>query len=65
MTEVKWTPYTQVEYGESKINNVDYYYLTDHSTYEPYVNNDTAAWKENTLNGRIFTYDETAPKATI
>ncbi len=64
MTDVNWTPYTQVEYGESKQQNVNYYILTDHSTYELYEGLDED-WQNDTLNGKIFTFDENAPKAII
>ena len=64
MTEVNWTPYTQVEYGESKQDNVDYFLLTDHSTYEPY-NNPGTEWANDTLNGKVFTFNTSAPRATI
>ena len=64
MTDINWTPYTQVEYGESKDANTQYYILTDHSTYEPYDQADSE-WATDTLNGKVFTYDTNAPKATI
>ena len=64
MTDVNWSPYVQVEYGESKDDNVDYFFLTEHSTYEPYDDTDRD-WNSDTLNGKIFTYDENAPKETI
>lgn len=64
MTEVNWTPYLQVEYGESKSNDIDYYWLTDHSTYEPYSHEDSE-WENDTLNGRVYTLDENAQKSII
>lgn len=64
MTEVNWTPYVQVEYGEVKNNDVNYFWLTDHSTYEPY-NHADSEWETDTLNGRVFTFDDLAPKDTI
>jgi len=65
LLNVKWTPYTQVEYGESQLTGIDYYYLTDHSTYEPYTNNNINDWLNNTLNGRIYTYDDSLNKDMI
>ena len=65
MADIHWTPYTQVEYGEKKLSNTDYYYLTDHSTYINYEEtgrSGDAAWVEDTLNGRIYTYDPDAGK---
>lgn len=64
MTDVKWSPYTQVEYGEAKQTGVNYYILTDHSTYELYDHSDDE-WQDDTLNGKVFTFDATAPKSTI
>jgi len=62
MDEIDWSPYTQVEYGETKQDGVNYYYVTDHSTYEPYTR---TTWENDTLNGRVYTFDESAPKSTI
>lgn len=62
MADIHWTPYTQVEYGEKKLLGIDYYYLTDHSTYIPYAYTTDEAWAEDTLNGRVYTYDENAGK---
>ena len=57
MTEVHWSPYQQVEYGEMPVTGTQYYFLTDHSKFEPYSNtSDSSAWASNTLNGRIYTY---------
>lgn len=64
MADVNWTPYTQVEYGEEKQDGVTYYKLTDHSTYELY-SSPGSEWANDTLNGKVFTFDATAPKATI
>ena len=63
MDNVDWTPYRQVEYGEVKQPGVDYYYATDHSTYEAY--GDRTTWVNDTLNGKVYTFDENAPKNTI
>ena len=64
MSDINWTPYVQVEYGEVKLNNTQYYYLTDHSTYEPYEAADSA-WYEDTLNGRVYTYDSSKDESVI
>ena len=64
MADIVWTPYVQVEYGEYKRSNVDYYYLTDHSTYEPYTNSDDL-WYEDTLNGKVYTYNSEMDESTI
>ena len=63
MDDVNWTPYTPVEYGESKREGVDYFFATDHSTFEPYTR--TGSWSADTLNGKVFTFDPSAPKNTI
>lgn len=63
MDDVNWTPYVPVEYGEAKQDGVQYYYATDHSTYEPYAR--TGSWSSDTLNGKVFTLDTTLPKATV
>ena len=67
MIDVNWSPYTQVEYGENENVNTTYYYLTDHSTYVLYnsTNVPNKSWVDDTLNGRVYTYDSTAPRATI
>lgn len=66
MADVNWTPYVQVEYGEEKLVNVNYYYLTDHSTFEPYDRPDDD-WYQDTLNGKVYTYttDPTMDETTI
>ena len=64
MADVSWTPYVQVEYGESKLTGVDYFYLTDHSTYEPYTNPDSQ-WYTDTLNGKVYTYDSSKDESII
>ena len=62
MDEINWTPYTQVEYGTIRDLNTNYYYVTDHSTYELYTRN---TWENDTLNGKVYTFDPSQPKATI
>ena len=64
MADVKWTPYVQVEYGESKLVGETYYYLTDHSTYESYDRADEY-WYEDTLNGKVYTYDSSMDESII
>ena len=64
MTDVVWSPYVQVEYGEDKKQNETYYYLTDHSTYEAYDHNDSE-WLTDTLNGRVYTYDNSKDESII
>lgn len=64
MTDVNWSPYIQVEYGENKNEDETYYLLTEHSTYELYDDTDRD-WDSDTLNGKVFIFDNTAPKATI
>ena len=64
MADINWTPYVQVEYGEVKMSNTQYYYLTDHSTYIPYTNPDSQ-WYEDTLNGKVYTYDSTKDESII
>lgn len=64
MADVHWSPYIQVEYGEEKLNDKTYYYLTDHSTYELY-NRANDMWIDDTLNGRVFTYDDSYDESVI
>ena len=64
MNNITWTPYVQVEYGEEKRSGVQYYYLTDHSTYEPYTGA-ASAWADDTLNARVYTYDVSRNENTI
>ena len=64
MTDVNWSPYVQVEYGEEKKSGETYYYLTDHSTYETY-NHEDSEWLTDTLNGRVYTYDNTKDESVI
>ena len=63
MTEVNWTPYVQVEYGEDKNDDKNYFLLTDHNTYIEYPAG--RIWADDTLNGLIYTLDESAPKDRI
>ena len=66
MIDVKWTPYTQVEYGETYDSNKASIYkiLNSHGTYDNYTYEPTT-WDSDTLNGVIYTYDETAAINTI
>ena len=64
MADVNWTPYVQVEYGEVKQIGVNYFYLTDHSDYEAYTHPDSD-WMTDTLNGRVYTKDETVDESVI
>ena len=63
MDNINWTPYVPVEFGESKQQDVNYFYLTDHSTYVPYDR--VGSWQSDTLNGKVFTFDSSLPKSTI
>ena len=63
MDDVNWNPYTMVEYGETKQEGVSYFYATDHSTFEPYDR--IGSWDSDTLNGKVYTFDSSSPKATI
>ena len=63
MDNINWSPYIQVEYGEPKQEGVQYYYATDHSTYEEYDR--VGSWSSDTLNGKVYTFDSSAPKNTI
>ena len=65
LEDVEWTPYVVVEYGEERDNNTTYYKVTDHGTYEVYNDNSTTAWAENTLNGKIYTKDETLDTSVL
>lgn len=65
LKDVYWCPYTQVNYGESKLEGVDYYILTDHNTFTPYTDTSITNWNFNTLNGLIYTFDSSQNKALI
>lgn len=65
LTNVQWTPYSLVPYGESQNLNTTYYYLTDHSTYIEYEGNTQSDWDLYTLNEKIYTFNEDAPKELI
>lgn len=64
LKNVVWTPYTVVIYGEEYDANETYYELTDHSTFVPYTYNE-ATWANDTLNGVIYTYDNTMDSNVI
>lgn len=64
LKEVKWTPYTAVPYGEAYDNTTTYYKLTDHSTYTSYSYN-ASTWSADTLNGIIYTKDNTINTSVI
>lgn len=64
MADISWTPYVQVEYGEIRQSGVDYFYLTDHSDYEPY-DHAASEWMTDTLNGRVYTYDDSKDESVI
>ncbi len=67
LTDVKWTPYTKVEQGDSYIaaNREKYFRLNDHSMFDPYEYTTISDWNEQVLNEEIYIYDETADKDTI
>lgn len=65
MADISWTPYVQVEYGEQYISTTQYYYLNDHSTYEPYTYTTLDKWAIDTLNGKVYTYDDTKDESII
>jgi len=64
LKQIDWTPYKQVPYGEAQ-GTGPYYRLNDHSMYDEYTSTDADLWNELTLNGRIYTKDETRPISTI
>lgn len=63
--DVHWSPYSLVEVGTPYNSNITYYELTDHSSFISYSYVDALTWEQQLLNERIYTYDNTAPKATI
>lgn len=65
LKDVYWCPYEQVQYGENRINNVNYYFLTDHNTFIPYNDLSEENWSFNTLNGLIYTYNNNVDKTII
>jgi hypothetical protein len=64
LKQIDWTPYQQVPYGEPQ-GAGPYYRLNDHSMYDPYEDNDSTLWDELTLNGRIYTRDNTRDTSII
>ena len=65
LKDVYWCPYEQVVYGESRVNGVNYYELTDHNTFIPYTKNSQEDWVSDTLNGIVYTYNSNMDKSTI
>lgn len=65
LKEVSWTPYILVESGEAYNEQETYYKLNDHSMFDAYVPETDAQWTRDTLNGLIYTYDNTANKDII
>lgn len=62
LENVDWTPYRQVEYGESPVETAVYYLLNDHDklgVYNPIVPNtiEYSNWDLNTANGKVFEYN--------
>lgn len=53
-TELEWSPYILVEYGEEYDGNNSYYQLTDHYTFTEYVYSTNKNWNSDTLNGKVF-----------
>lgn len=56
LTEVEWSPYTQVESGSSVVSGTSYYKLIDGVTYETYSYN-TNLWDDDVADGIIYTKD--------
>ncbi len=64
--DVSWTPYEIVESGEYWNQSTTYYKLTDHSSFEPYnYNTIRPNWAADTLNGLIYTYNNTKDENVI
>ena len=57
LTDVQWTPYIILEKGTPYDNTETYYYLNDHSTYEPYSYVDEDTWNDDLNNSLIHIYN--------
>ena len=64
MSDVHWSPYILVEYGEEKDSNQQYYLLTDHNTFIPYSKADNY-WETDTLNEKVYTKDNSYDESVI
>lgn len=55
---INWCPYTQLSiYDEYDSNNSSHYYIaTDHSTFKPYIYDDST-WNQLLKNGKIYYYE--------
>lgn len=56
LKDINWSPYRQVEYGESIISGATYVKKTDHYTFEA-CNNPGSTWEKDTLNGKMYQVD--------
>ena len=65
LKDVYWCPYEQVQYGETRLDGINYYILTDHNTFASYTDTNAQNWDFNTLNGLIYTYNSAMDKTTI
>ena len=55
MLNQSWTPYEQVENGESYNSSIQYYKLNDHNMFDEWTFTSSEKWAEETLNGTLYT----------
>lgn len=58
LENLQWSPYRQVEVGETVVVNAVYYKLLDNYTFERYTPEKPEEWTALTLNGKIYEYTE-------
>lgn len=64
LKDVKWSPYTVVQYGESYDDNKNYFIDNGEYALQPYTY-DESNWAYNTLNNYIYEYDATAENSVL
>ena len=57
LVDVEWTPYQLVEVGTAYSNEQTYYFLNDHSTFEPFTFVSANDWNDKLLNEQIYIYN--------
>ena len=65
LSDVHWSPYSLVVKNSVYDENTNYYELTDHGTYIPYVYNNITQWTKDLINEIVYTKDENAAQGTI
>lgn len=66
LEDINWCPYTQLSiYDEYEPENANHYYqATDHSTFVPYIYDDST-WMQLLKNGKIYYYEESTDENII